>query len=260
MNSNEQTDPKSQLLDVNVPSLGEPVFQRKLSPTSGLAYCYKGNHFPHWVTDSAIYHVSFHLADSVPLAQRQLWLRERQELLAYAQNAVRPLPPAELRRLDYLFSDKIEAYLDAGYGSCVLRNPLVANVVKESLLFFNLKKYILHAWCIMPNHVHVILHILDGFELSKIIHSWKSYTSHCINKLINRSGQLWQIDSYNHIIRTREEYFFQVRYVWNNPDKASLMNWNWRWMCLEEHDFKVNSKAARSGGANGGSTEKPESG
>lgn len=210
--------------------------------SSGLVYCYDGNHLPHWVTDSAIYHVSFHLADSVPLAQQRRWLNERQDLLARAHTAVCPLDKEELMRLQYLFSDKVEEYLDAGYGSCILKNAEVANVVQQSLLLFNRNRYQLHAWCIMPNHVHVIFQVLNGLDVSKIVHGWKSYTAHRINKLLNRLGRLWHVDSYNHIIRSREEYFVQIRYVWKNPEKMGAKTWSWRWMCLQESNLQDNTQ------------------
>src|SRR4030067_3107786 len=98
----------------------------------------------------------------------------------------------------------------------------------------------------MPNHVHVIVEVArdkvastsrsgitpkktDRDGLSTIIHSWKSFTAHEANKRLNRKGDFWQHDAYNHIIRSEKEYRFQLNYVWENPDKAGLDRWQWRW-------------------------------
>ena len=58
-------------------------------------------------------------------------------------------------------------------------------------------------------------------ELSK---TWKSFTARRINQLLRRTGQLWEKESYDHIIRSEKEYWFQIDYVWNNPEKAGLTN------------------------------------
>jgi REP element-mobilizing transposase RayT len=82
----------------------------------------------------------------------------------------------------------------------------------------------------MPNHVHALLEPSAGHELSKIVHSWKSFTATRCNKQLQRSGEFWQKDIYNHIIRSQKEYEFQRHYVWRNPEKAGLEDWEWRWM------------------------------
>lgn len=128
-----------------------------------------------------------------------------------------------------IYSEKIEYYLDIGHGNCHLRNPQIAQLVSNAFTHFNNVRYRLHAWCIMPNHVHVIVEIMPENDLSKIIHSWKSYTANEANKLLKCTGAFWQHDAYNHIIRSSKEYLFQIQYVWKNPEKAGLENWKWRW-------------------------------
>jgi putative transposase len=59
-------------------------------------------------------------------------------------------------------------------GCCALRHPAVAGVVQETLLHFDGERYRLLAWCIMPNHVHVLMD--PQAALGKIVQSWKSYT------------------------------------------------------------------------------------
>ena len=82
---------------------------------------------------------------------------------------------------------------------------------------------------IHSNHVHVIVEAMPDNDLSKIIHSWKSYTAHRANEILGLTGAFWQRDAYNHIIRSRKEYHFQIQYTWENPEKARLQNWQWRW-------------------------------
>ncbi|MDD2942061.1 MAG: N-6 DNA methylase [bacterium] len=189
----------------------------------------KGENLPHWTCDRAIYHVCFRLADSVPSAKRDAWFAERKAIEDQAILANRPLNEEEQKRIQFLYSERIEAFLDSGAGECCLVNPDIADMVANALRYFDGERYQLHAWCIMPNHVHVIVEPHQGWELSGIIHSWKSFTANEANKYLGRKGHLWQEDAYNHIIRSEKEYFFQIQYTWDNPDKAGLGDWKWRW-------------------------------
>ena len=182
----------------------------------------RGSNLPHWNCKNAIYHVHFRLADSIPKAQRLKWVEEKNLLLAGAKTNGRKLNNEERNRLKFLMRAKIDKYLDAGYGKCYLRRPEIAKIVKESIQFSDGQRYHLHAWSIMPNHVHVIVEPIEGYPLPQILHTWKSYTANMINRKLNRRGQLWQHEPYDHIIRSEKEYWEQIEYVWNNPEKANL--------------------------------------
>ena len=185
---------------------------------------YKGTCLPHWSCENAIYHVTFRLADSIPQVQRKQWLRERELILESSAYKKRNLTKEEKERLKFLLSRKIQKYLDAGHGECLLREPATAGIVKAALEYFDGQRYYLHAWSIMPNHVHVIVEPIAGIRISKIVHSWKSFTANRINRQLGRKGQLWQHEPFDHIIRSEKEYLFLVEYVWSNPEKAGLKN------------------------------------
>lgn len=186
-----------------------------------------GENLPHWQCSTSIYHLSFHLADSVPASKRAEWLAERNEFEEQARRSNRALNPEEENKIRFLYSERIEAFLDAGHGGCILAEPRIGDMVAGALRHFDGERYRLHAWCVMPNHIHVIVEPLPGQDLSKIIHSWKSFTAHQANKILGNSGALWQEDAYNHIIRSEKEYHFQIRYTHENPIKAGLKNWKW---------------------------------
>src|SRR5579862_5497801 len=134
----------------------------------------QGYYLPHWTLDGAIYHTVFRLADSLPRAIIEEWRKERDSLL----RTETVLSPADQKRLRYLVSERTERYLDAGYGSCLLREEGFAKICARALQFFESERYHLHAWCVMPNHVHAIVQPRAGHELATILHSWKSFTSH----------------------------------------------------------------------------------
>ncbi|MBA3958358.1 MAG: transposase [Parachlamydiaceae bacterium] len=188
-----------------------------------------GENLPHWQCDNAIYHISFRLADSIPQSVRERWLLEYKCLISNINQHNKELSVEIIRKAQHFYSKKIEKYLDDGYGKCYLRKTEIAEMVVTSFTHFDNVRYRLHAWCIMPNHVHIIVEGMPGNDLSKIIHSWKSYTAHNANEMLGLEGAFWQRDAYNHIIRSKKEYLFQIQYTWENPEKARLRNWKWRW-------------------------------
>lgn len=120
------------------------------------------------------------------------------------------------------FSAAMERWLDAGHGSCVLRDPANASIVAEALRHFDGERCTQIAWVVMPNHVHSLFVPHAGWPLSELLHSWKSYTSSAINKHMEREGALWQKDYFDRIIRDGQHLENVVRYIRRNPAKARL--------------------------------------
>ncbi len=187
----------------------------------------QGAYLPHWTREAAIYAINFRLADSLPRPIVKSWYFERLDIVRTAQQMNRPLTLVEETRLDKLFSEKVETYLDAGSGACWMQRDDVAGVVAGALLHFEGARHRLAAWCVMPNHVHAVVQPLPGYELPGIVHSWKSFSAKEANRLIGRTGQLWQPEPYDHLIRDENDFQSQVAYVLNNPVRAGLKKWKW---------------------------------
>lgn len=152
--------------------------------------------------------VTFRLADSVPAERLARWEDELHGL----PDAEREL---ELHRL-------IETFLDAGYGACYLRREDVAQIVEAALLHFAGSRYVMHAWVVMPNHVHALFAPAHGWGLSSILQSWKSFTSKEANKLLRRTGRFWQEDYFDRDIRDEGHFRDALDYIESNPVKAGL--------------------------------------
>ena len=121
---------------------------------------YSRGYLPHYNNPETIQSVTFRLADALPQSK----LREIENELAES--------PAG--KIDAERRKKIEAWLDAGLGCCALRQPSLASIMQETLLKWDGERYRLCAWCIMPNHLHVLME--THVALSKIVQSWKSFT------------------------------------------------------------------------------------
>ncbi|HKT48098.1 MAG TPA: transposase [Candidatus Acidoferrales bacterium] len=144
---------------------------------------------PHWEAENAIYFVTFRLADSLPESARRRIQFERQDIVATARTMRRTFSRAEQMRLSQLSRRKIEANLDAGAGACWLAQPGIAKIVLESLKHFDGVRYRLFAWCVMPNHVHVLFQLFGEHDLANIVHTWKSFSVKAANVALGRSGE-----------------------------------------------------------------------
>jgi REP element-mobilizing transposase RayT len=187
----------------------------------------RGAYLPHWTRAGAIYAVTFRLADSLPQTVVQAWEKEREEIIALSHRQKRELSKQETAELQRLFSKKVERYLDTGHGACWMKRPPLADLVEKALKHFDGEHYRLLAWCVMPNHVHVVVKPASDYSLSRITHSWKSYTASKGNRLLGRSGMFWQPESYDHLIRDEDDLEHAIEYVLNNPIVAGLENWRW---------------------------------
>jgi REP element-mobilizing transposase RayT len=171
---------------------------------------------PHWELDESNYSITFRLRDSLPRSVAEMLFRERQHMLQTALNA------AERAEADRMFSLRLDTYLDAGYGTCILREDRNAAIVAGALKHFDRVRYDLHAWCVMPNHVHAMFYLARGADLQRVLHSWKSYTAHEIGQ-----GVIWQREYFDRIVRDERDFRDTRNYVLNNPAKAGLRNWKW---------------------------------
>ncbi|MCW5970213.1 MAG: transposase [Blastocatellales bacterium] len=169
-------------------------------------------YLPHFDRASLIQSLTFRLHDSLPADTIERWKLElgwRKDMSADSAAMV------EMRK-------RIAEYEDAGHGQCWLGRDDVAQAVEEALLHFDGERYRLLAWCIMPNHVHVLAEIREGFTVSEIVQSWKSFTSKQANKILGRSGIFWMPDYFDRFIRNGNHLNRAIDYIENNPVKAGL--------------------------------------
>ena len=160
-------------------------------------------YLPHCDFPDLVQFVTFRLSDSMPASRRGEW----EHLLEIEDNREK--------------RTKLEEYLDRGIGECLLRRHEVAEMMQQVLLHFQGIRYDLLAWAVMPNHVHVLVHVWRT-PLAKLIQSWKSYSAGEANRMLGRSGEFWEIEYWETYMRDEEQERTGVRYIEANPAKARL--------------------------------------
>ncbi len=157
-------------------------------------------YLPHIYKEGCTYFVTFNLIDAIPEKIRKRRLQSDADLDEIAEHY--DPPPST--------------------GSCILRDSRTASIVENALLHFQGERYALSAWTVMPNHVHAVVTPFADHNLSKILHSWKSFSAHEINKILERDGHVWEKESFDHLVRSESAFERFVGYTENNPVVAGL--------------------------------------
>jgi putative transposase len=179
-------------------------------------------YLPHFESHEVVQHVTFHLADSLP-----------KEILHDLELQLKSTPP---EKRDAERRKRVEAWADAGHGSCVLREPHVATMVEESFLRFDGERYRLLAWVVMPNHVHVLFQPMDDCTVAQIVASWKKFSARQIcdywrTQALTLRGPVWHREYWDRYIRHEGHFARVIDYIHSNPVKAGLVakpeDWPW---------------------------------
>ena len=176
---------------------------------------------PHWRQDGATYFVTWRLADSLPDRLLMQLEQIRRELLAH------PADSEACLRADREYFRAMKHYLNMGHGACWMRRPEIAEIVGSAYRHFEGERYELWDHCVMPNHTHLLIRPLPGFELEGILHSLKSYTAKRINSVVAREGTVWQSESYDRIVRDGLELARTERYIRNNARSPEERDPGW---------------------------------
>lgn len=218
-------------------------------------------HRPHVHPPDSILFVTYRLAGSIPRATvrenkpKKKWLDGQLRLVS--NEARKSDTPESKRWLEQVenfnrawfvkFEDTLHK---ANNGPMWMKDERVAEAVAVSLQELDGDAYRLDAYCVMANHVHTIfkpflserelressdeagrpIFTSEHPSLSRIMQSLKGGSSRECNRILSRTGQFWEHESFDHVVR--EGGFYQtIKYVLNNPVKAGLVReWpEWRW-------------------------------
>jgi len=210
---------------------------------------YRRGFLPHYDAQRTFQAITFRLADALP-----------QERLAELAVELATLGDSERERER---RRRIEGWLDAGMGCCALRHPRLATVMQTSLQQFDGQRYHLIAWCIMPNHVHVL--IQQQASLATIVGSWKSYTgrfamAHNRELGLGIPGRtFWMREYWDRYIRDEPHFMNARRYIEQNPVQAGLCATpaEWRWSSAFPGNASAGNASPGSAGHQPGSMDPP---
>jgi len=191
---------------------------------------------PHRQRENAIYLITFRLAGSLPksviLKLKNEKSFQKKELLqkGLSEKEIQ----IELSKLSQLYFGKYDDLLDNADGPHHLKKKEFAQIVVNSIMHFDNQRYSVVNYCIMSNHVHLILSELQC-ELSKVLGSMKKFSGREINKIMGTTGEnFWHHENFDHMIRNEWALQRFIQYNLMNPVKAKLIkDWKtWEWSYL----------------------------
>ena len=168
----------------------------------------RNRRLPHFELADSVYFLTFRLVDALPAAAVDRYRRE--------------LDRARIDHVPLELIQRVDAHLDRGEGSAFLKDERVASLVVDTLKHFDRERYALLAWTVMPNHVHAVARLAPGSSLARVMHSWKSFTAHRANEILQRSGSFWQREYFDRIVRNECELTAVIDYTLTNRRRAGL--------------------------------------
>jgi len=205
---------------------------------------YYRNKLPHLTPIGGTFFITFRTNDSVPTKVMQglrfdyvkAVKRIKQKGLSHAQTDF------EIRKARYRYFQRYDTVLDeSAKQSYPLSDSTVAKIITDKLHELDGNLYELIAYCIMPNHVHLLISLANQIvdendcyvsdeqlslsyrPLHEIMRRIKGATSRYINLHLGLTGQaFWQKDSYDHYVRDAKSMDNIWWYIVNNPVKAGL--------------------------------------
>ncbi|MDO9465515.1 MAG: transposase [bacterium] len=195
---------------------------------------------PHYQPESGIFFITYRLNFDLPSEIVEKLIQQKQE---YAKRkSVSKNKDEKSIKLDF---EKQQFYFVDNYlGLCkngpkYLSDSNIAQIVKDSLFFMNKKQYELYCFCVMPNHVHILIMPQEQksgsfYSFAEILKGHKGSTARKANIFLNKTGSFWHKESYDHLVRSQQEFEDTVWYIINNPVKAHLTDdyrkWNHTWI------------------------------
>jgi hypothetical protein len=203
----------------------------------GDEFAMRSRQLPHWAQAGTLVFITWRTADSLPRELQERLMRERGAVLGRMgldpsgdwRGELAKLLPADRGRVKWALFQQWDDLLDSGAGACELGRPELAGLVKESLLHFDGERYVLTDCVVMPNHVHLLAAFPDERGMLAQCESWKRFTARAINQRLGREGAFWQVESFDHLVRSEEQFWHYRRYVAENGRKAGLKGGEYRW-------------------------------
>jgi len=199
---------------------------------------YYRRNLPHYQPRGATFLVNFRLAGSLPAEVIERLNAETKELEKRLLEIANINERLNLRDIEQrkLFDKWDDALHSTKKGHFYLQEDRIAEIVANSIRYHDGEWFDVEAFCIMPNHVHLVITPYEksdtaDFSLAQIMHNIKRNSAKQANQVLGRTGTFWQHENYDHFVRDQTEFERTLKYVLHNPVKAGLVDdrIQWKW-------------------------------
>jgi REP element-mobilizing transposase RayT len=143
------------------------------------------------------------------------------------------------RNLPHLQNGPAPIFVSMATREKLFLPPSARNLVLEHILRENNRRAWIHCAVVMPDHAHILLSpTLDerhgsAFGLAEMMGAVRGASAHSVNKLLARSGPLWEEEFFDRLLR-KGEWPKVVDYILRNPVVAGLVQrdeeYPWLWI------------------------------
>lgn len=218
---------------------------------------------PHWQPPGADVFLTWRLKGSLSSGMKEKLKRWKERFRSNSKNSYQ-YSGQNFRRARRIFLVADRSLNRRKENPSYLQKDEIAQEVINALLFHHEEKYILKSFCVMPNHVHVLLEPLSQItgdritpssirnqedqphSLTSINQSLKGYIAYRANKKLNREGSFWQNESFDHWIRSRPEFQRIMEYIESDPVRSGFVNQPSDWPHSSAHEAYKEKVAPKS--------------
>ena len=222
--------------------------QKKQTPDE-----YRRN-LPHIQPQGGMFFITFRLYDSIPVSEIENLsnIYKNTNTTDISGKSVKRLKQEQQEDYFLAFDEYLDNNLNAPY---YLSKQEIARLVSDSLHFRDGRDHKLVCFCIMSNHVHMIIYNLQK-PLDRIMKELKSFTGKGALKILKNMdsevpasrlnifagatsykqelqfpSRFWQPESFDRIVRDRNDMANKISYILNNSVKAGFVNYweKWKW-------------------------------
>ncbi len=112
--------------------------------------------------------------------------------------------------------------------ACINREPVFADFEKGRVVVGAMQQVESEArtlaYVVMPNHVHWLMSLEEGAELSTVVQKLKSLATRKLRDCRGVKGPIWQSGFYDRAIRREDDLPAIARYIVANPLRAGLVS------------------------------------
>ena len=196
---------------------------------------YYRRNFPHLHPDGFPFFITFRLVDSLPMNV----LGELKQQLEFELQQLGNNSPIERDKIAKKHFGRYDDWLDrCKSGPRWLEQQGLACIIADKIQALSVERYQVLAYCIMPNHVHLLIIPIHmekaehhgksaAYPLTEILRLLKGSTARECNLKLKRTGHFWQQESYDRYVRNEKELERIIHYIITNPVKAGLVK-DWK--------------------------------
>jgi putative transposase len=107
----------------------------------------------------------------------------------------------------------------------IFKNQKACEFLRSIISYYRFVcKFKLYSYCIMPEHLHLIIQPLSKqYDISVIMKEIKGTFAREYNILTRKGGEIWQRRFYDSVIKDENDLMAKINYIFENPVRKGIV-------------------------------------